>query len=184
MAKQPIEKNDGRFKKGHIPWSKGKIGVRKGYKHSEETKRKIGLGNTGKIRSEEAKEKNRIAHIGKKQSPETIAKRMKNMYGENHPMWKKDRNALVKSVGRKDYANHNWSLSVKKRDGWKCKINNHDCNGRLESHHILPYRDYPELRFDLNNGITLCKFHHPRKRKDELKMVETFKELINLNTNL
>jgi hypothetical protein len=71
-----------------------------------------------------------------------------------------------------------WAVAVKNRDGWKCKISDNNCFGRLESHHILRWKDYPELRYEVNNGITLCQFHHPRKIKDEMNLIPTFKELI------
>jgi hypothetical protein len=72
----------------------------------------------------------------------------------------------------------NWMNSVKTRDSWKCKISNNDCSGRLESHHILDWVNYPELRYDVNNGITLCSFHHPRGREKERQSVAEFQQLI------
>jgi hypothetical protein len=71
-----------------------------------------------------------------------------------------------------------WMLSIKKRDNWKCKINNQDCKGNLEAHHILSWRDYQELRYDINNGITLCHAHHPRKRIDEAKLSPFFQRIV------
>lgn len=71
-----------------------------------------------------------------------------------------------------------WMLSVKRRDAWKCKINNVDCKGRLESHHILNWKDYPKLRYDINNGITLCHAHHPRGRKNEAKLSPYLQSLV------
>lgn len=71
-----------------------------------------------------------------------------------------------------------WMNSVKKRDNWKCRIRNKDCCGKLESHHILPWRDFPELRYDIKNGITLCIKHHPRKRSEEFNLINVFKNLI------
>jgi len=47
----------GRFTKNQIPWNKGLKDWRKGYQHSEETKRKIREGNEGKPRSAETKKK-------------------------------------------------------------------------------------------------------------------------------
>jgi len=35
--------------------------------------------------------------------------------------------------------------------------------------------------YEVNNGITLCHFHHPRKRKDEIKLSPYFMELIKTN---
>jgi hypothetical protein len=51
-----------------------------------------------------------------------------------------------------------WSKSVKKRDGNKCWV----CgtNKKLEANHILPKNRYPELTFNINNGITICQDDH------------------------
>ncbi len=73
-----------------------------------------------------------------------------------------------------------WRNNVWIRDGFKCKIANDSCSGRIEAHHILGWRDYPELRYVINNGITLCFHHHPRKRSEE-KRLSGF--LINLLNN-
>ena len=68
----------------------------------------------------------------------------------------KDRTKLKKSDRKHtDSAYINWSKGVKIRDNWKCKISNLDCKGRLEAHHILDWENYPELRYEINNGITL-----------------------------
>ena len=50
-----------------------------------------------------------------------------------------------------------WSKVVKERDGNVCVI----CGGneRLNSHHIIP-RENKDLRFIVENGITLCPSHH------------------------
>lgn len=50
-----------------------------------------------------------------------------------------------------------WAILVKHRDG-KCR----DCGNtrNLHAHHIKAYRHHPELRHDLNNGITLCGVCH------------------------
>ena len=34
----------------------------------------------------------------------------------------------------------------------------------IRAHHILPWR-IVELRYNINNGITLCQFHHPHGDK-------------------
>ena len=71
-----------------------------------------------------------------------------------------------------------WRRQVYKRDNWKCRINNCNCSGRIEAHHILRWSKFPELRYEVNNGITLCVFHHPRKIKDEKRLIQTFRELV------
>lgn len=50
---------------------------------------------------------------------------------------------------------------------WRDKVINRDkvcqcCGGdkHLEAHHIFSWEDYPSLRVDIENGITLCRFCH------------------------
>ena len=73
------------FKKGHIPWNKGKTGIyskEHQKKHSELMKELYASGfihpMTGKKHTKSAKQKNRLAHLGKKASPETKAKMSKS----------------------------------------------------------------------------------------------------------
>lgn len=51
-----------------------------------------------------------------------------------------------------------WRKSVVDRDGWKCVW----CGSKenLEVDHIKPFALFPELRFVLGNGRTLCKNCH------------------------
>ena len=69
-------------------------------------------------------------------------------------------------------------VADKDRDGWSCRIADNNCNGKLEAHHILPWRDFVELRYQINNGITLCHFHHPRKREDVEKLSPYFQSMV------
>lgn len=54
-----------------------------------------------------------------------------------------------------------WRKAVYERDNFKCQ----ECgkHGRLEAHHIKPWHSHPLLRFDINNGITLCEECHKAK---------------------
>lgn len=51
-----------------------------------------------------------------------------------------------------------WREDVLERDSYRCQI----CGSRndLEAHHIKPFAQYPDLRTNLNNGMTLCKSCH------------------------
>ena len=99
--------------------------------------------------------------------------------------WIEDR-SLLKRYGddnkdRRSYAYTNWRTQVWLRDKFKCRIANRDCDGRIEAHHILSYKGHPELRYEINNGITLCHAHHPRRRAEEKRLIPIFKELVSVS---
>lgn len=103
----------------------------------------------------------------------------RGMRGKDNPKWISDRTLLKDDTKERGGQLHReWSKNVKNRDNWKCKISNSDCYGRIEAHHILGWTAYPELRYDINNGITLCHAHHPRKRIDEAKLSPFFQSLV------
>jgi len=109
-------------------------------------------------------------------------KKVPEMGGQNHYAWIKDRTQLVKNESKHlDSVYREWMKTVKNRDEWKCKISNSDCDGRLEAHHILNWVDYPELRYQVNNGITLCHAHHPRGRAKEKRLAPMFRELVSVS---
>ena len=113
-------------------------------------------------------------------NPEYYEKRIQFLpQREMHWKWIKDRSQLKDDHRDRGGSLHReWSKEVKKIDGWKCRIANHECSGIIVAHHILSWRAYPELRYEVNNGITLCHLHHPRKRNDEVRLETLFKELV------
>lgn len=166
-----------------VPWNKG-------LPTSEETRKKISQKLTGRKMPYVAEaNKNRVisqevrtkrSEVAKKlwSNPDYVAM-MKKQVGENSPSYIKDRTKLkTDRLKQFDTQYKYWMLSVKKRDGWKCKIANEECCGRLEAHHILGWASHPNLRYNLNNGITLCRFHHPLKRDDEKRLSSFFQELV------
>jgi len=54
----------------------------------------------------------------------------------------------------------NWRQQVYKRDNYCCQWPNCKKKTKLNAHHIKTWAEYPGLRFDPNNGITLCYNHH------------------------
>ncbi len=99
--------------------------------------------------------------------------------GLNHPRWISDRSKI--KLGDRvmhDPLTKQWRKQVKDRDNWSCRIADNNCDGKLEVHHILRWSEFPELRYQPNNGITLCHAHHPRKVAEEKRLVPTFNELV------
>lgn len=64
---------------------------------------------------------------------------------------------------RREYKD--WRTFVYERDDYTCQC----CGARggiLNAHHINQFADYPECRYDVNNGITLCTKCHDSTEKD------------------
>src|SRR6185295_4374463 len=123
----------------------------------------------------------KILSDAKKKNPTRywLGKKRPDIAGKNSKVWvngnyKKSENKM------NDSAYVFWCREVKNRDSWKCRLLNLSCKGRLEAHHIFNWRDYPKLRYVVNNGITLCHFHHPRKWEEEKRMIPIFQELLSI----
>ena len=54
-----------------------------------------------------------------------------------------------------------WRKAVYERDDYTCQ----ECGtkGSMQAHHIKSWVGFPELRFDVDNGMTLCKNCHKEK---------------------
>lgn len=95
---------------------------------------------------------------------------------------------MAKRLTRKDEAfKHSaayieWRHNVYARDGWACKICSHKGQD-IEAHHIYPFRDYPELRVDVGNGITLCVACHRTLFGKERRVAEELLGLIDNGVN-
>lgn len=118
--------------------------------------------------------------LGKRHTIETLFKMsISHGSGESNKRWVHDRTKLRTSEKHMNDTRYKyWSIEVKNRDGWTCRMSDHNCSGRIEAHHILGWRDYPELRYKIKNGITLCLSHHPRKRENEKELSTFFQNLV------
>jgi len=144
-------------------WLIGKPSPFKGKTHTIENREKMRLLNIGKKYSKEVNSKkglegNRNPFYGKKHSEETISKMQQIKYGEKNPNW----NGGITSANaklRNTHENKLWRSSVLERD-------NHTCvwcgfvgkkgSGEIVADHIKPFILYPEIRFAIDNGRTLC----------------------------
>jgi len=71
---------------------------------------------------------------------------------------------------------------VKTRDDNKCQWPSCGSTKTLEIHHIRKWSAFPSLRFDVSNGITLCKHCHKRITGHEEIYSEFFIKLVEWQT--
>ncbi len=67
---------------------------------------------------------------------------------------------------------------VKERDHNRCRWPGCKNSYKLQVHHILKWADYPNLRFAIANGITLCKFHHKLVKGQENYFIQFFQNIL------
>ena len=103
---------------------------------------------------------------GRRMSPEAIAKarstkleRGSILRGADHPNWKGGR----PWERFKDERYLRWRNAVLERDGYRCQKCGRRCKKLergLAAHHVRPYATNVEARYDVNNGLTLCRACH------------------------
>ncbi len=79
--------------------------------------------------------------------------------GENSYNWK---GGKYTGDNRKSVDYLKWRKSVYERDEYICQICGVRSNreNQLNAHHLHSYNDFPDMRLDISNGITLCENHH------------------------
>lgn len=83
----------------------------------------------------------------------------KGIVKEKNPNWKGGISEERK--GRKLIAEQSkWRRAVFYRDQYICQRCGYDKGKILNAHHIKPWAEFTQDRFDLSNGITLCKPCH------------------------
>lgn len=141
--------------------------MRKGFKMSEEQKKKIGLANKGKVRSMQFREMRRRHATGKRQSLEQIERRAAKLRGKKRTpeqilrmiQGRKPKLIYKSSLRQKIYNSIEyklWRKSVFERDGYQCIWGGKEHGDRLQADHIKSFAFFPELRFAIDNGRTLC----------------------------
>ena len=141
-----------------IPWNKGTEGLVKGYWK-------------GKKLSEKHIKKLKEAHLN---NPNRywLGKKRLDMRGKKHFAWK---GGVVSENGKIRCSSEArlWRKSCFQRDDFTCQKYGTK-GGYLIAHHINNFAEFPELRFAIDNGITLSKkahdeFHKIYGRKNNTK---------------
>ena len=140
-----------------IAWNKGRTDLPK---HSEATKQKMKLTHKGKLYHPMTEAIRKKISKTKKESSTTIR-------GEKHHNWKGgvvDINHKLR--GSLEYIS--WRNEVYKRDKWSCRICKKRCKEKdIVAHHLKLFSEFPELRFSVNNGITLCRSCHANLHRND-----------------
>jgi hypothetical protein len=142
-----------RFKKGNIPW------FVKQHKPNPATtpegKRKIGLAGIGRLNPYRGKSvtwNTGITWFKKGFTPWN-----KGLPSKKQPRWKGGVSVIQEGI-RKSKEYKLWRKAVIERDSYRCiwcgSIEN------LQVDHIKPFALFPELRFAIDNGRTLCANCH------------------------
>lgn len=74
-----------------------------------------------------------------------------------------------------------WRQSVYKRDNYQCQYPGCHSRRSLTAHHIRKWSDVPTLRYNVDNGITLCWRHHRHIKSNEEYYVSIFMEIVRRN---
>lgn len=111
----------------------------KNYKYKKKVSRSISLASRGKVFTEEHKKRLSEVHIRRWDKIGRKPRGQNERVRDSKYIW--------------------WRRAVFSRDNYICQT----CGvrgGKLEADHIKEWKNYPELRFEVSNGRTLCKKCH------------------------
>jgi hypothetical protein len=145
--------NSGQFPKGHVYV----------YKRSDEWRINMSI-------------KQKIRH---KENPRSYEEKVKQSCSARNISIEEFKDFVINTLYRQDTKSRDmqkiWRTKVFERDNYTCVMcketsgNGHRVT--LNAHHIKSWKDFPELRDNIDNGITLCKSCHYKihsKKKGEL----------------
>lgn len=151
---------------------------RKGIKMSLEGRKNMSLARKGKLRPDlQGRIPYNKGQKGVFKHSLESKKKMSNLRkGDKSHLWKggiTKENAKI----RNSFEYRIWREAVFKRDNWTCIW----CLRRgveLNADHIKPFAYYPELRFAIDNGRTLCKECHKKTDTFAAKVLKAYQTII------
>lgn len=147
-AKDPERRR--KISANHPRYWLGTKGARYGQKHTEETKQKISKTLTGRKFSKSWHRKQSASHIGKKRTRKSRQKQRMTMRRRYGTVGKRSRR-------RVDLRYKIWHDAVFDRDKKTCVLcGAHGRKVEIHADHIKAWALYPKLRYNVDNGRTLC----------------------------
>jgi 5-methylcytosine-specific restriction endonuclease McrA len=140
---------------------------RKGVKHSFAHRKSLSLAQVGRVQSKSTREKISESKQGQGKGVKRSMNFRINLSikrkGSNNPSWKGGK-TTDNSKARRSLEIHLWREAVFTRDNYTCQKTGIR-GGILRAHHIKNFSQYPELRCDISNGITLSEKAHKEFHK-------------------
>jgi len=148
--------------------------AQKGKKRSPEAIRNSAIAHTRLKRTIETRKKmskvrigmkfskEHILNLSKSHTPERRKKASQIRKGERSHLWKGGV-CEKHEIMRKSVEYSLWREAVFKRDNWTCVWGGKAHGNKLHADHIQKFSEYPELRFAIDNGRTLCVNCHKKR---------------------
>jgi hypothetical protein len=150
-----VGNRNGANKKHSIKWKEKISRSLKGHSVSKEARRKMSKIKKGN--------KNRLGKFHTIETREKISKsRIGKAVGKNNGFWKggiSEKNTTQRQKEMQSFKYKQWRVSIFERDEYTCQVCR-KVGGYLMAHHIKGWAEYPQLRYNKNNGITLCEDCH------------------------
>jgi len=113
--------------------------------------------------------KNRL-YCSDKCQYESMKKPRPQLSGKKHWNWKGGITDELRLI-RRSLEYRDWRFAVYKRDNYTCNYCKKKLrSGNIVAHHIKGFSEFEELRFDIDNGITLCRSCHKKVHNGSINL--------------